>query len=527
MIISYTIPSKKARQYETESDLVLVGRRSKGDRHIDLDLDPDEYVSHLHARISCEDNACWIEDCGSSNGTFVDERQIKTKTRLRPDSKVKVGQTVIEVQIKTPSKVSPVPTHADELEGTIINVSDVMTSFTRTTEGILADQRHVREWRQLKAFNDLCQDIGTAGTMDTVGQILVEQLKQAMPNAQRGAILLPDKGGNLLLKAHWPSGDHSVSTTWVQRAFAKKEAFIWQAPSEDGKETPTPHSAIYYKVQSAIYVPLLSGDQALGVMYVDNHFTREAFTPTDLELMRAVASQVAGFVRDCILQKDLKREEAIHTNLSRQFSPQVAQRVMEKYDGLRLGGERADPVTILVSDVRNFTALSAKMEPDDVVRMLNEMFDAFVPIIFEYNGVVDKYVGDSVLAVFGSPEPDDHQWQKAVRAAVEMQDAIAKLGEGRRVRRLPVFQVGIGIHTGEVIHGFIGSSKRMEYTVIGDTVNIAARYCDGAGPGEVLISKSAYERVYNLVNVKPRSILTKHPDTEPVLEGFVVEGLKK
>ncbi len=186
-----------------------------------------------------------------------------------------------------------------------------------------------------------------------------------------------------------------------------------------------------------------------------------------------------------------------------------------------------DPVTILVSDVRSFTALSAEMEPDEVVRMLNEMFDAFVPIVFEYDGVVDKYIGDSVLAVFGSPEKDDDQCEKAVKAALEMQRAVYKLGEGRKVRRLPVFGVGISVHTGAVIHGFIGSTERLEYTVIGDTVNRASRYCDGAAAGEVVISQTVYERVYRLVNVEPKVIRTKHPEIEPDLKAFVVKDLKR
>jgi len=526
MIIRYSIPPDLPKAFKTDSDSIILGRRAKGDRPVDLDLDPDDYVSHVHARVTVENGQVWIEDLGSSNGTFVSDRLIEAKTRLAAGTRFKIGITILEVQISKAAVCPDSGADADaEAGGTVINVDDVITAFA-TADVSTTVQRPMRDWLQLKAFNDLCQNMGAATNFDALGRILVEQLQKALPVAQRGAILLPDKRGQLLLKAHWPAGDHSVSTTWVSRAFVNREAFIWKAAAGCGPETTTPHSAIYYRVQSAIYVPLLSGNQVLGVMYVDNHFTREAFSPTDLELMRAVAGQVAVFVKDRILGKDLKREEAVQANLSRQFSPQVARRIMKKFDGLRMGGERVDPVTILVSDVRNFTALSAKMEPDDVVRMLNEMFDAFVPIIFEHNGVVDKYVGDSVLAVFGSPEKDEKQMIRAVQAAVEMQQAITKLGEGRRVRRLPVFEVGIGIHTGEVIHGFIGSSKRMEYTVIGDTVNFAARYCDGAAPGEILISKSVYEHLYNRIEVRPKTIRTKHPETEPVLEGYIVTSFR-
>jgi adenylate cyclase len=166
------------------------------------------------------------------------------------------------------------------------------------------------------------------------------------------------------------------------------------------------------------------------------------------------------------------------------------------------------------------------MEPNEVVYAINEMFDAFVPIISDLGGIVDKYIGDSVLAVFGSPENDSHQWEKTVQAAVRMQQAMRMLGEGRKIRRLPIFKVGIGIHTGKVIHGFIGSSERIEFTVIGDTVNRAARYCDGAGPEEIVISKKVYERVYHIVEVAPVTIVTKHPDKEPDLEAYLVKGLR-
>ena len=424
-----------------------------------------------------------------------------------------------------PPVAEPDPVPASE--GTIVDLADIATLPPAISSHGTVDEMLDQSRRQLTAFNDLCHMLSTADTLDSLVQILVKYLQKAIPNAQRGAVLLPGERGELLLKAYWPQGDPSISMTWIKRAYDRCEPFIWSAAAESHTGNDTPESAIYYSVQSAIYVPLLLGEQLLGVMYVDNYLTHEAFSGTDLELMRAIANQVAMFVRDHILRKDLKREEELRSHLSRQFSPKIAERICAKDSRLRAGGERVDPVTILVSDVRSFTALSAEMEPDEVVRMLNEMFDAFVPIVFEYDGIVDKYVGDSVLAVFGSPEKDDDQCAKAVKAALEMQRAIRMLGEGRKVRRLPVFDVGISVHTGAVIHGFIGSAERLEYTVIGDTVNRAARHCDGAAAGEVVISQTVYERVYHLVNVQPKVIKTKHPEIEPDLKAFVVKGLKK
>jgi len=378
----------------------------------------------------------------------------------------------------------------------------------------------------LETLSTLSTSIGGAESLADLMPVLEEELPLMIPNATRGAVLLPDGRGKLLLKAHWPQGEHSVSMTWVKQAFDNRQAFLWSVPEEDAAAEATLHSAYFYKVQSAIYVPLTAGQEVLGVIYVDNHLIRDAFETADLELMKVLAAQVAQFIKHRVLNREDNRQTDMRSIFMRQFPPKVAERLAGKYSREKIGGERADPVTILVSDVRNFTALSAQMDPDAVVRMINEMFDALVPIVFEFDGVVDKFVGDSVLAVFGSPEPDDQQWEKAVRAALEMQNAIRMLGEGRRARRLPEFEIGISVHSGEVIHGFIGSQQRTEYTIIGDAVNKASRFCDGAGPGEIVISEPVFEQVFDFVDVVPKSIKTKHADVEPTLKAYVVKGIR-
>jgi adenylate cyclase len=150
------------------------------------------------------------------------------------------------------------------------------------------------------------------------------------------------------------------------------------------------------------------------------------------------------------------------------------------------------------------------MDPTDVVDMLNGYFSAMVSAIFRNNGTVDKFVGDAILAVFGSPEPDAEQHLHAVHAAMEMQIAIAKVNEARRSRGQIVCEMGIGIHCGEVLHGFVGSEERMEFTVIGDAVNRTGRYCDGARAGQVLISQEMYQRVWQSVKGVSVPIQTKH-----------------
>jgi adenylate cyclase len=176
---------------------------------------------------------------------------------------------------------------------------------------------------------------------------------------------------------------------------------------------------------------------------------------------------------------------------------------------LRLGGEKSI-VSVLCADIRGFARLTADMPTDEVVSLLNEYFAALTDCIFRNDGTVDKFVGDAILAVFGSPEEAPQHCRKAVLAGMNMQAAAKEVSHRRAARGEVCCEIGIGIHTGEILHGFIGSPDRMEYTVIGDAVNRTSRYCAGARGCEVLISPEIHQRTWNAVKAQQISIPTKH-----------------
>jgi adenylate cyclase len=209
------------------------------------------------------------------------------------------------------------------------------------------------------------------------------------------------------------------------------------------------------------------------------------------------------------LQEQLRRESVAKANLLRQFSPKVAEQLLAARGRVRLGGQRSE-VTILNSDVRGFTQLARDMDADDIVEMLNDYFGVLVPVIFKHGGTIDKFMGDAILAVFGSPEPDPKHHQHAVLAALDMQAAVAKLNEIRKLRGAASREFGVGVHCGEVVHGFVGTPERMEFTVIGDVVNRTARYCAAASAAEILISPEVHERVWKIVETERKMIATKH-----------------
>lgn len=174
-----------------------------------------------------------------------------------------------------------------------------------------------------------------------------------------------------------------------------------------------------------------------------------------------------------VVLDDISDERRLKTTMYRYMTQELAEQLLQS-DALRLGGDRKF-VSVLFSDIRSYTTLTEDMEPEDVVHLLNEYFEAMVEAIFNHKGTLDKYIGDAIMAVYGSPLPiDEHAWC-AVQSAVEMRHRLEEFNARRREAGLREIQIGIGINSDEVVSGNIGSSKRMEFTAIGDGINLGSR----------------------------------------------------
>jgi len=197
----------------------------------------------------------------------------------------------------------------------------------------------------------------------------------------------------------------------------------------------------------------------------------------------------------------LKERDFIRDTFGKYVTKEVARAILNGH--LALGGERRR-VTVLMSDLRGFTAMSEHMKPEKVVEMINEYFTEMVDIVFKYEGTLDKFIGDSIFAVFGAPIAHGDDPRRAVKAALEMQDALRRINRLRSTNGYPELKMGIAINTGEVVAGNIGSEKRMEYTVIGDTVNTTARMeaLNREWGTDFLMSRETYQSVQDLVDVE-------------------------
>jgi len=517
MRILYTTGSEDQKEFSTESKLVILGRLQSQQRDY-LSLRDDKVSAH-HARLTLENREYWIEDLGSTNGTWVNNKRIKVKTHLTPKSVVRVGGTKLRLG-GLAEKFCPEPDPGKKISAEGTPVETVKTDEP-LPDLFLADSSPKKARHRLSVFFKLSAALGEIDSIESLASSLITHLQKAFPRkgrAMRCGLLL---GDDLVLKAYHPHDKPpSCSTTLARYVLAKKKACLWNVDTKADIEKSA--SLFHHETQSAMYAPVMWKDEILGVLYADASSTKATFNKEDLQLMQAVATLGAMFMNNLSLQQNLQREAVIKDRLLAQFPPKIAERLAHQPDRMSFVSEKVDRACVLFSDVRGFTKLSSKMEPEQVVKMLNDMFHDLTPIVIKYNGAVDKYMGDAILAVFGCPDPDAKQWEHAVQAALDMQEAIGHL-QASRWKNCPGFQVGIGIHSGPVIHGFIGARERMEYTVIGNTINIASRYCDAAAAGEVLISPAVYERLHHKVEVDhpARQIETKH---EGKLKAYVVRN---
>jgi adenylate cyclase len=261
-------------------------------------------------------------------------------------------------------------------------------------------------------------------------------------------------------------------------------------------------SIFIQRIRSAMCVPLWKKDKIIGVIQLDTVRYDNQFDNDDLELLKAIGSQMAMIIEQASLNEQIREEERMRSRLERFLPPQVVDMI------LRGGQETKDYImepkdltaTILFTDIIGFTRLSERMPPRKVNMLLNQFFSRMSDIVFKYDGMLDKYVGDGLMAVFGAPMEKENDAERAIRAALEMRRELSAMMNKAGAERK--FNIRIGINTGRVLAGNIGSPKRMDYTVIGDAVNTSSRLESLAEPNQILIGEGTYLHVKGKFNIR-------------------------
>ncbi len=252
-------------------------------------------------------------------------------------------------------------------------------------------------------------------------------------------------------------------------------------------------------LRAVMGVPLILRDKLIGVLGVANPRTRPGFTRGDGSMLHAIGSQMDTAIFESLQTQRLRSAFGLCVG------PQVMQRLLTIADRDLLSGERR-MVTTLFSDIRGFTNMAEHIAPELLQAVLNDHLSALTELVLAYEGTLDKYIGDSVMCFFNAPESQPDHALRAVRLALEMQQAQREVIERWR-GRLPLPPIGVGISTGETMMGNFGSLRRLEYTAIGRDVNLAARLCGAAEANQVVISHATYELVAPHVVADPLALM--------------------
>ncbi|MCA9539286.1 MAG: FHA domain-containing protein [Myxococcales bacterium] len=459
----------------------------------------DRVVSKEHALVTFADEGYWLQDMGSRNGTFVNGVQIRGRTRLRDGDTITLGSTrVMFVADQSGGAnrsrdVGNVTIQQAGVTDTAIR-SRVQADETRSHEFLpelqITDDAHLRaDYEKLRIAFELNQAIGTELDIDLLLDRILEKAFE-FTNADRGVILLMNRTGEpeprALKNRRGKEEKVELSQTILNEVIEHHNAVLSSDATMDSRFGGS-HSIIMQGIRSTMCVPLMTGDELLGMIHLDTRIATGVFTEKDLRVLTVFANQAALKIANARLAKQAEDEAIARHNLSRLLSPNLVEQVVKGSIAMEKGGELRE-ATVLFSDIRGFTAMSGRLDPHSIVSMLNEYFEIMVDIVFRYDGTLDKFVGDELMAVWGAPLGQVDHTERALRAALDMMKALEDFNRFRVANGEDAIKVGCGINSGRLVAGYMGSTRTMSYTVIGDTVNTASRLCSHAGPGEVLIT---------------------------------------
>jgi adenylate cyclase len=458
----------------------------------------DPTISRRHAELMAGPDGVQLRDLDSSNGTSINGERVAIGL-LKPGDTVTFGRVNFRLELVSDGTPAPRPTPAAPVrDATIVRELPVAPGVIDVAENAGTSQlrlaqtgREERLARKLSLLLEVSQKLAREFDLDRLLQRIAEITFEIM-NVDRVAVLLADGDGELTPRiARNRLGENSSQA--VPRSIAAKVreqrvAVLTQDAAADTRFQG--QSIVAQQVRSAICSPLMaSADEFLGVLYVDNVTATNLFSDEDLQFLVAFSGIAALAIASSRSANQLRRQALVRSNFERYFAPNVAAEIAGSEASLAPGGERR-VLTVMFSDIRGFTTLSESMPPEEVAQLLSDYFSEMVDLIFEHGGTLDKFIGDAIMALWGAPARHEDDPDRALAAAMDMQDAVASLNERWRARGRPEVGIGIGINHGDVFAGNIGSPRRLEYTVLGDAVNIASRLCAKAGAGDILVGEA-------------------------------------
>jgi adenylate cyclase len=496
----------------------------------------DTIVSKEHVVIERQGPAMVLRDLGSMNGTFINGERVTGTRVLRHGDEIRMGNSVLQfddgvtpfhfqppppspgvvchaavaataapaavqgapqwVVKKRTATAMEVPPH-DHLVSVDDSARAIGQQVSAQSKDFLPFDEAARDasalrldYERLRITWELLREIGLERDIDALlAKILVALFRFVA--ADRGVILLKEADGTLKPHAHRRRDGANVpinlSSTILDHVIKQRAGVLTHDAGTDfgaaGK------SMFLNRISSAIVVPLLHDKEIIGALWLDAE-SLGAFKAKDLELLTAVGNQVAMLISNTLLAHKVEQEIMTRDRFSRLLSPNVAEQVISGKLDIKKGGIRVPVATVFNSDLRGFTRMSEATTAEKMVELLNEYFELMVECIFKFEGTLDKFMGDGIMAFWGAPAFHADDAVRCVQCAIDQMEVLDQLNMHRASLGEVPLSAGIGIHTGPLISGYVGSSKSLSYTVIGDTVNTSARLCGIAAGGQILVSEA-------------------------------------
>jgi adenylate cyclase len=467
----------------------------------------DRIVSKEHAQIIRQpDGRFLFRDLGSLNGSFLHGERLAEHV-LADGDEITLGSTHLTYQERSAEdsllqKVTIAPSATEALIRQKIQAPSATREFLPEKE-IFDVEVLRRDYEKLRLANELGRSIGLEVNLDVLLEKIIMKAFELLP-ADRGVILLMEDGVPKPKIARTRDGKNEqivLSKSIISEVVQNKASVLSSDATMDSRFSAA-HSVIMQGIRSTMTVPLLHHDELLGIMHLDSMIATNAFTEKDLQIFGGIGGQAAVAIHNSQLAREIEQEAKTRAQFQRLLSPNLVDQVVQGKLQLEKGGALSE-VTLLFSDIRGFTSMSESRAPQEIVRMLNEYFELMVDVIFKYEGTLDKFVGDEIIALFGAPVAMENAELKAVQCAVDMMQVLSEFNRVRVSEGQNEIKIGIGINTGIVVTGAIGSSRALQYTAIGDAMNTTARLCSVALPGQIILSEATFKKVQDRIAAVP------------------------
>ncbi|HIA04094.1 MAG TPA: FHA domain-containing protein [Myxococcales bacterium] len=496
----------------------------------------DRLVSKEHATIVTSGSQHTFVDLGSRNGSYLNNDRIVGSAELTEGDVIQLGSTQLTfrdtVEHVSTGGMAKVTIATDVIQSAIAARIRHRDDFVPASS-IRDEEELRRNYDQLRMAYQLQRDIAGEVDLNRLLNKILDTLFASL-SCDRCVILLEDEfSGKLVPKCvRVKSKDGTaaedqeiqISQTVLSAVRQEKAAILSNDVAVDSRFSGS-QSIIFQGIQSTMCVPLLIRDELLGVIHVDSKVAKGAFTKQDLHIVQGLAQQAAFAIDNSRLVQQRESDAVIREGFSRLVSPNLVEQLVSGELAIERGGEKVN-ATVLFTDLRGFTAMSQRKAPDEIVHMLNEYFEIMVDIVFDCDGTMDKFMGDGLMAVWGCPVEIENAAAKAVETAINMQIALAEFNETRRSEGLEEMHMGAGVNTGELVAGYMGSTKTLSYTVVGPPVNLAARLCSIAKPGQVLVSGTTLALLGDGVKYETLSPVQLKGIDQPVVP-YNIQALKK